>query len=147
MLNELIFLFNYIMNLGETTTKALLTGAVAAAGSTILFGEYGTSNIGGIQLPSMVVIGGSAAIGSWASDALSDSVIKMIPQNPNWANAESLVVRLGLAGGATAAAMKFTTGLPNENLLMAAGLGAGSKAAGEWISTNVVKVGTNLLFA
>jgi hypothetical protein len=135
------------MNLGETTTKALLTGAVAAAGSTLLFKEYGTSNIAGIELPSMVVIGGSAALGSWASDAFSDTVVKMIPQNPNWANAESLVVRLGLAGGATAAALKFGAGIPNQNLIKAAGLGAASKASGEWISTNVVKVGTNLLFA
>jgi hypothetical protein len=135
------------MNLGETTTKALLTGAVAAAGSTLLFKEYGTSNIAGMQLPSFVVIGGSAALGSWASDAFSDTVIKMIPQNPNWANAESLVVRLGLAGGATAAALKFGAGIPNQNLIKAAGLGAASKASGEWISTNVVKVGTNLLFA
>ncbi len=135
------------MNLGETTTKALLTGAVAAAGSTILFGEYGTSNIGGVNLPSFVVIGGSAALGSWASDAFSETIIKMIPQNPNWASAESLVVRLGLAGATTAGALKFTAGLPNDNIPLAFGLGAGSKAAGEWISTNVVKVGTNLLFA
>jgi len=135
------------MNLGETTTKALLTGAVAAAGSTVLFGEYGTSNIGGVNLPSFVVIGGSAALGSWASDAFSDTILKMIPQNPNWANAESLVVRLGLAGATTAGALKFTAGLPNDNIPLAIGLGVGSKAAGEWISTNVVKVGTNLLFA
>ncbi len=71
----------------------------------------------------------------------------MIPQNPNWANAESLVVRLRLAGGATAAALKFGAGIPNQNLIKAFGLGVGSKAAGEWISSNVVKVGTNLLFA
>jgi len=67
------------MNLGETTTKALLTGAMATAGSTLLFKEYGTSNIAGMQLPSFVVIGGSAALGSWASDAFSNTLIKMIP--------------------------------------------------------------------
>jgi hypothetical protein len=135
------------MNLGETTTKALLTGAVAAAGSTFLFGEYGTSNVAGIQLPSFVVVGGSAALGSWASDAFSDTVIKMIPQNANWASAESLVVRLGLAGATTAGALKFGAGLPNGNIPLAIGLGAASKASGEWLSANVVKVGTNLLFA
>jgi len=135
------------MNLGETTTKPVLTGAVAAARSTLLFKEYRTSNIAGMQLLSFVVIGGSAALGSWAFDAFSNTVIKMIPQNPNWANAESLVVRLGLTGGATAAALKFRAGIPNQNLIKAVGLGAASKASGEWISTNVVKVGTNLLFA
>jgi len=36
------------------------------------------------------------------------------------------VVRLGLARGATAAALKFGAGIPNQNLIKAVGLGAAS---------------------
>ncbi len=125
-------------NLGETTIKALLTGAVAGAGSALLFGETQNSNLGGMQLPTFLVIGGANAIGSWVSDAFSDNIISKIPQNPQWAHAESLAVRLGLSGGASALAMKITTGLPNENILKAGALGAASKAGAEWINDNII---------
>ena len=130
-------------NFSDTTIKALLTGAVACVGSAYLFGETSNYNVAGLSLPSFVIIGGSAAGGSWVADAFSDNIINMIPQNPKYAKAESLAVRLGLAGATTALAMKFTTDLPNENLIKAVALGAGSKGAGEWINTNVVSVQRN----
>lgn len=126
------------MNLSETTIKALLTGAVASVGSVVLFGETQNSNIYGMNLPTYLVIGASGAVGSWVSDAFSDNIIRKLPNNAKWANAESLVIRLGLAGGATAMSMKLTTGLPNENIIQAAALGGGSKALGEWVNNNVV---------
>jgi len=125
-------------NLGENTIKSLLTGVVAGVGSVMVFGETQSSNIVGMVLPSYLVIGGSAFAGSWVSDMVSDNIIRRIPQNPNWANAESLVVRLGVAGLATAGALKLTTGLPNENIPKAIALGAGAKIGGEWISNNVI---------
>jgi len=132
-----------LKNFGETTIKAALTGTVAAAGSALLFGETQNSNIGGMQLPTYLVIGGANAVGSWVSDTFSDNIISKIPQNPQWAHAESLAVRLGLAGGASAIAMKVTTGLPNENILKAGALGAASKASAEWINDNIISAKRN----
>jgi hypothetical protein len=133
------------MNLGDTTIKAGLTGVVAAVGASMLFGESGNSNVAGISLPTPIVIGAACAGGSWVSDMVSDNIISQIPQSVEWAKAESLAIRLGVAGGASALALKFTTGLPNENLIKAAALGAGSKAAGEWINTNVVSMARSSL--
>ena len=128
------------MNLGENTTKALLTAAVAGIGSSLLFGETGTTEIGGFNFPIPVMVGASAGAGSWASDAFSDTILSSIPQNANYAKAEKLAVKLGVCGAATAFAMKMTTGLPNENILKAVGLGAASRAGADWISDNVINV-------
>jgi hypothetical protein len=71
---------------------------------------------------------------------VSDNIISKLPQSAEWAKAESIAIRLGVAGSASALALKFTTGLPNENLIKAAALGAGAKVGGEWISNNVINV-------
>jgi hypothetical protein len=126
------------MNLGETTTVALLTGGIAAAGSMLLFGETGNTTIGGISLPTPVIIGASAGVSSWASDAVSDMIIKKLPQSVNYANAEKLAVKLGVCGATTAIALKVTTGLPNENLIKAVALGAAARAAADWTNNNVI---------
>ncbi len=128
------------MNLSENTIKNLLTVAVGSVGAILAFGETGSSNIGMVTLPTYLVIGASAGIGGFAADMLSDGVIKRLPTNPRLQNVESLVVRLGLAGGGTALALKLTTGLPGQNVLKAAGLGAVSKAGGEWLNSNVISV-------
>lgn len=127
-----------IKQLGEETTKALLTGAVSAVGSIVLFGETEQANLMGISLPAYLIVGGASAAGSWVSDVFSDNVIRMLPQANEWKHVESLAVRLGLAGGASALALKFTTGMPDSNLIKSFGLGAASKAAGEWTFNNVV---------
>jgi len=126
------------MNLGETTTIALLTGAIAGGASMFLFGESGNSNIGGISIPTPLLVGASAGVSSWASDAVSDMIIAKLPQSVNYANAEKLAVKLGVCGASTAIALKVTTGLPNENLLKAVALGAGARAAADWTNNNVI---------
>lgn len=129
------------MNLSENTIKNLLTAVVGSVGGIMLFGETGSSNIANmITLPTYIVIGASAGIGGFTADMFSDNIIRRLPTNPKLKNAESLAVRLGLAGGATSLALKLTTGLPNENVAMAFGLGAASKIGGEWLNNNVVSV-------
>ncbi len=124
------------MNLGETTTNALLTAAIAGVGSSFLFTDNGMANIGGISLPVPIVIGASAGAGSLVSDTFSDMILAKIPQSASFANAEKLTV--GLCGASTALALKMTTGLPNENLIKAVALGAGSRAASDWTMNNVI---------
>jgi hypothetical protein len=127
-----------MMNLGETTTNALLTAAIAGVGSSFLFTDNGMANIGGISLPVPIVIGASAGAGSLVSDTFSDMILAKIPQSASFANAEKLTVKLGLCGASTALALKMTTGLPNENLIKAVALGAGSRAASDWTMNNVI---------
>ncbi len=126
------------MNLGETTTNALLTAAIAGVGSSFLFTDNGMANIGGISLPVPIVIGASAGAGSLVSNTFSDMILAKIPQSASFANAEKLTVKLGLCGASTALALKMTTGLPNENLIKAVAQGAGSQAGGDWIRDNVI---------
>jgi hypothetical protein len=127
-----------MMNLGETTTNALLTAAIAGVGSSFLFTDNGMANIGGISLPVPIVIGASAGAGSLVSNTFSDMILAKIPQSASFANAEKLTVKLGLCGASTALALKMTTGLPNENLIKAVAQGAGSQAGGDWIRDNVI---------
>lgn len=129
------------MNFSENTIKNLLTAIVGGLGGVIVFGETGSSNIANmINVPTYVVIGASAGVGGFVADMFSDNIIRRLPTNPRLMNVESLAVRLGLSGTGTALALKLTTGLPNENILKGFGLGAVSKAGGEWINNNVVSV-------
>ena len=128
------------MNLGDTTIKAGLTGVIAGLASSMAFGQTNQlQSVGQLTLPAYAWIGGAAAAGSWASDAFSDNVLRKIPQNPKYANAESVAVRLGLAGAVNVAALRLLVGLPtNDSMIKAFGVGAGSKAAGEWVHSNII---------
>jgi len=79
------------MNLGETTTNALLTAAIAGVGSSILFSDNGSANVSGVSLPLPIVIGASAGAGSFVSDTFSDMILAKIPQSAGFANTEKLL--------------------------------------------------------
>lgn len=132
------------MKLTENTSKAILTGAIAGMSSALLFGENGTSSIGGMSIPTPAVIAAAGFAGSYVGDTFSDNVIKMLPkQSTQASNAEKFAVKMALSGGACAAAMKIGLNIPNDNLIKAAALGAGSKAGADYITNQVVNTKTN----
>ena len=124
--------------LGDTTQRAITCGVVGAVGSYLLFGESGLSNIALLDIPTPLVLGVATGVGSWAADALSDTVISWIPQNTNAATIEKGAVKVLLSGGATLGAAKVLTGVPSGNELKAGLLGTGSKVSGDFIFTNYV---------
>ena len=112
--------------------KAAISGAVAAAGGYLLFGEAGnTIPVGGMNIPASIVIAGSVAGASVVSDAAHEYILPMIPQDKKLESVESVALSVVTSGLASAGALRVA-GVPSTNTLSSFGLGAGSYLASDY---------------
>lgn len=119
--------------------KAAITGGVAYMAGTF-FGEQGQTQLGGFTISLPTALAATTAVGSVAADVSHDYILPYIPGNDRFANPESAILGLGVAGGASAYLLNEGNVLngPGLNTFM---LGAGSYAAGEWIDGKFFRQG------
>lgn len=116
----------------EKLWKGAMAGAISGGASYFLFGETGSSDLFGLQLPNPVVIGGANMAASVAADVAHEYVLPHIPGNQKFAAAESAALGLGISGFGTAWLLN-KEGLTPGTFFNGFALGAGSYAAADWI--------------
>jgi len=116
-------------NWRDITKKGVYAGAIGSVGAYLLFGETGQSSFMNMQLPAALTAGVGAGLGSVSSDLLSGYVINKLDQTNEMKSVESRVIKLGVAGVGTVAALKFGSGI--EPSLNGALLGVGAKFGGD----------------
>ena len=116
--------------------KAIYTGAIAAAAGYFLLGESsGDIGVFGVTLPTSIASGVGAAAGSVVSDLFTDYVIKATIQSAAVSELEQQSVKLGLAAAGSMSALYLGAGVSPS--IMAAVVGAGSKAGGDYTYQNL----------
>ena len=112
--------------------KAVMSGAVAAAGGYLLFGESGNDiAVAGMNIPASVVIAGSVASASVVSDAAHEYILPMIPQDKKFENVESVALSVATSGLASAGTLRLA-GVPSSNMISSFALGSGSYLASDY---------------
>ncbi len=125
--------------------KAIYTGAIASAASYLLLGEKGELNtLGNMSVPSSLAIGACVGVGSVVSDLGSDYLISMVDQSASVQSLETTGIKLGVAGLASVTALKLASGV--DPSVVGFGLGAGSKAAGDYTYNNLDNALLGMLF-
>ena len=129
---------SFFKTIGQNLGKALTVGATNFMLVSLLSAESGEQEIRGMKLKFIMplVLAGASLI----SDMTHDFVLSHIPQSRKYAQAESALLSLASAGGATALLMRFVdnTGQTNQNMINVALIGALSDAGGHFIYNNFV---------
>ncbi len=111
--------------------KAIYSGSVGAVGAYLLFNETGSSEFLNMSMPSSLAAGSGVAIGSVASDLMSDMIIEKMDQSAGLKQAEGTAVKLAVAGLGSSVALKYGSGVDvSANTFL---LGAGSKFIGDGV--------------
>jgi len=99
-------------NWAEMGKKAIYATGVASVGAYLLYGERGQGSFVGMQVPNALAAAGlGAGTGSLVSDAVSGYVISKLDQGDQIKTAEGTVVKLGISGLGTVAALKYGSGV------------------------------------
>jgi hypothetical protein len=112
--------------------KAVYTGAIATAGSYLLFGE-GSSNVNflNMNVNTALAAGLGGASGSVAGDLLSDYVVNAFEQSKPLQNMEKTIIKSAVSGAGCVATLSVAADVePNIRLF---GLGAASKILGDTV--------------
>ena len=131
-----------LFEIDDNLKTALITGALASAFSALVFGETGSINVSYINtnIPSYLMIGASTAVSSVVGDWLVSEMCKKMTSVNQLKYNELLALKYGMTGLTTALSMKtLINGFPNENLLKAGLMGAGSKAGAEWLDKQMTQ--------
>jgi hypothetical protein len=132
--------------LKKKLVKSAVTGAILSTAITAVYG-MGTIPVAGYNLPAIVPAFATGAGASLISDFAHD---QLYPHLPGASAKLSDVVAVGAGAGMSAAAtvgiMKLAMGLPNESLLPAALLGAGSYVASDWVESRLLESNGKLIF-
>lgn len=120
----------------DKTRKAVITGAIAGTAASLVFGQTGTSNLAGFNLPTGLAIGMANGASSLAADFAHEYVLPAIPGNQKYASIESAALGLGVAGAGTAYILNMEN-VGSETTMNAFLLGAASYAAGDWIDAKM----------
>jgi hypothetical protein len=116
----------------KSITKSLVSGTVAAVAANILYGNSDIT-VMGINTSAVTVVGGSVAVGSLASDYISESIIEKMDVPQNVKSIEETLVRGGVCGAASAGVMLGLTDMGMAGAPQAFVLGAGSKIGGDML--------------
>jgi hypothetical protein len=125
--------------------KATITGAVAGLASAVIFGETGTYQVAGVNLPTPVAIGLANGASSVVADLAHEYVLPQIPMNAKYANLEAMALGLGVSGGSTAFLLNGS--LLDSSSMNAFLLGAGSYAAGDYLDQKFFNNGSTAFSA
>ncbi len=114
----------------ELLVKAGLAGLIGGVGSNILFGDS-SIDVLGMSTKSSVLTGGAVALGSIASDLVSENIVENMNLPQNVKSTEEFIIRGAVCGAAASGVLMFN-GMPMSNLPQSFLLGGGSKYAGDW---------------
>lgn len=127
------------MNWKASLYKAGVSAAFGAAGSYFLLGETASVPVGGVNVPSPVLVGGACGAGSVAADLAHMYVLPNIPQNEKFVKMESAALGLAASGLGTYGVMRLsgaTSGGPT-----AVAIGAASFLAADYTSEKLFDTG------
>lgn len=116
--------------------NALCTGIVATVATNLLFGDGGNISYYGMNVPANIATGAGCAVGSVASDMLSEYVIKKLNVSNQIMNGSTMLVKGGVGGLASAGVLYFG-GLPSSSIPTALVFGAGAKLGGDYVNEKV----------
>ncbi len=122
-------------NLRVILKKSVYAGVVGGLADYFILGDRGSGSLAGMALPASVVAGTGVAMGSAASDLVSDYVIeKMTDQSPGTKSLEETAVKLSLSGVGTVVALNVIAGVPPDATSFI--VGGLSKFGGDAVYTN-----------
>jgi len=126
-------------NTKDMFLKPLTSGAVAAAGTALLFSDLaGTKfKIGGLQIPVPIVLGGAVAVGSIVSELLRQYAFSSFKQGEALSLAIGGGINAGAAVGTIAVLDKIALG--QIGMVRLGGLGVASEVIGDQLYHRVLK--------
>ncbi len=94
--------------LENTIVPSLIAGGVGAGLFVLLYGNPGMDiPLGPIDVPAIVAVGATVAIGNAAGELLTQYVVPYIPQSKTFEKIEDVAIPVGMAGLSTYLAMRF----------------------------------------
>lgn len=116
----------------DKAIKAGVTGLIGATAGYIL-GERGTTTVSNMQVPTTALIAVGTGVSSIAADYAGEKIYPDTTENQRLMHITSGALGLGVSGATTSLILNRGFGPNSMNSFL---LGAGSYAAGDWV-TNI----------
>ena len=118
----------------DKTVKAGVTGVIGAVASYAM-GENSYAVVGGMRVPTPILVGASTGASSIAADYAGDMWYPETNESDRMKNMASGALGLGVSGATTSLLLNKGVG---DNSINAFVLGAASYAAGDWVTNRFV---------
>jgi hypothetical protein len=127
------------MSWSEIFVRAGIAGTYAGVAAYLFFNEAGKSiYIVGANVPTVIVVSGSVAVGSVASDIAGAYLLPYIPGNAKYSTVEGTALALLASGAVSAFTLINLAGASGESLGQAMLVGAGSYVLADFTTENLL---------